>query len=286
MRILRDENQYVAGPSSRPYVHHSVPVPTVPLTSSVQCSTSCQYLDTSPPKSTGDRKPQVTQAAMRRLDGNRRKSWEVTRRQENEGGLQGSSSSSAYNQDIASTFTPDYYNYTATTASITNSSYSYSPSSTSAYSNYNTSVPYSSNSTYNASEPYYSSNLTSTSISSSKTSSTHSTSEKPPYSPSFTSMWSYSATKKTATATASESKSSSYVPGVVLNMTMAGTTDTQAVYSVEVALGHDDGNSRRKRAFRRGASYDGGETTQYVNLQVDLGSSDMVRSVITFQGTY
>lgn len=285
MRILRDENQHVAGPSSRPYVYHSIPVPTVPLTSSVQCSTSCPYLDTSPPKSNGDRKPQVTQAAMRRLDGNKLKNWEVTRRQEN-GGLQGSSSSSGYNQDVVSTFPPDYYNYTATTASITNSSYAYSPSSTSTYSNYNTSVPYSSNSTYNTSEPYYSSNLTSTSISSSKTSSTHSTSKKPSYTASFTSMWSYSATKKTATATASESTSSSYVPGVVLNMTMAGTSDTQAVYSVEVALGHDDGNSRRKRAFRRRASYDGNEATQYVNLQVDLGSSDMVNSVIIFQSTY
>lgn len=64
-------------------------------------------------------------------------------------------------------------------------------------------------------------------------------------------------------------------------MTMAGTSDTQAVYSVEMAFGHDDDNSRRKRAFRKGALYGQDGTTQYVNLQVDLGSSDMVNSVVT-----
>ncbi|OXG13527.1 endopeptidase [Cryptococcus neoformans Ze90-1] len=272
MRILRHEDQNVAGPSSRPYVYQSIPVPTASLRSSVQCSTSCPFLDTFSADATDAQKPQVTQAAMRRLDGSKLKKWEVTRRQENEGDLHGSSSSS-YNEGVASIFTSDYS--TATTASITNSSYSYSPSSTYTYFAYNTSVPYPSNSSYNASEPYYTSNLTSTSISSSKTSSTHSSSPKQAYTTSFTSLWSYSASKKTATAAASKSTSSSYVPGVVLNMTMAGTSDTQAVYSVEMAFGHDDDNSRRKRAFRKGALYGQDGTTQYVNLQVDLGSSDM-----------
>lgn len=278
MRILRDEDQHVAGPSSRPYVYQSIPVPTVSLRPSIQCSTSCPFLDTFPADPIDARKPQVTQAAMRRLNGSKLKNWEVTRRQENEGDLHGSSSST-YNESVASTFTSDYY--PATTASFTNSSYSYNPSSTSTYSEYNAST-----SLFNASEPYYTSNRTSTSIWSSKTSSTHSTSTKQAYTPSFTSLWSYSASKKTDTATASKSTSSAYVPGVVLNMTMGGTSDTQAVYSVEMAFGHDDDNSRRKRAFRKGALYEEDGSTQYVNLQVDLGSSDMVNYVVIFQDIY
>lgn len=66
-----------------------------------------------------------------------------------------------------------------------------------------------------------------------------------------------------------------------MNLTLAGDSDTEAIYSVEMAFGHnaDSDSERRKRNLRRRAStWDGGDP-QTVNLQVDLGSSDMVSQI-------
>jgi len=60
-----------------------------------------------------------------------------------------------------------------------------------------------------------------------------------------------------------------FVPGVELNMTLGGDSDTEAVYAIAVELGHSAPASR-KRAPGDGSS-------QTMNIQIDLGSSDMVR---------
>jgi hypothetical protein len=59
-----------------------------------------------------------------------------------------------------------------------------------------------------------------------------------------------------------------FVPGVELNMTLGGDSDTEAVYAIAVELGHSVA-SGRKRAPGDGSS-------QTMNIQIDLGSSDMV----------
>lgn len=60
-----------------------------------------------------------------------------------------------------------------------------------------------------------------------------------------------------------------FVPGVELNMTLGGDSDTEAVYAIAVELGHS-APARRRRAPGDGSS-------QTMNIQIDLGSSDMVR---------
>lgn len=57
-----------------------------------------------------------------------------------------------------------------------------------------------------------------------------------------------------------------YVPGVEFNLTLGGDSDTEAVYAVAVELGHSASATSRKRA----------PASQMMNIQVDLGSSDMV----------
>ncbi|WWC57905.1 uncharacterized protein I303_100440 [Kwoniella dejecticola CBS 10117] len=94
---------------------------------------------------------------------------------------------------------------------------------------------------------------------------------------SFTSLWSYSASRsRSYTASASLPSSTAYVPGVLLNLTLGGDSDTEAVYSVDVSLGHNNEASSRRRALRRGKPpVWNGMDVQSVKLQVDLGSSDM-----------
>ncbi|WVQ93869.1 hypothetical protein IAU59_000947 [Kwoniella sp. CBS 9459] len=99
---------------------------------------------------------------------------------------------------------------------------------------------------------------------------------------SFTSLWSYSASRS-RTASASTPTQSVYVPGVVLNMTLGGDSDTEAVYAVEIEFGHSSAASyaawdwmKRRGLRRRGPSSAwNGVDVQKVKLQVDLGSSDM-----------
>jgi hypothetical protein len=78
----------------------------------------------------------------------------------------------------------------------------------------------------------------------------------------------------TRSASSHAAQSTPYVSGVIVKMVLGGDDDDQAVYSVPMDFGHGAlGGSRRKR--RPSSSWDGG-SPQTVNLQVDLGSSDMV----------
>ncbi|KAK4683562.1 hypothetical protein P7C73_g6681, partial [Tremellales sp. Uapishka_1] len=87
------------------------------------------------------------------------------------------------------------------------------------------------------------------------------------YSPSKSSMtstisrpWTYSTTR---TSSGSTPTPSVYVPGVILNMTLAGDSDTDTVYSVPMDFGHIASSKRDST------------TSQTLNMQVDLGSSDL-----------
>lgn len=62
-----------------------------------------------------------------------------------------------------------------------------------------------------------------------------------------------------------------FVPGVTLDMTLGGDSDTEAVYAVPIELGHGTQSSRKKRAPGDD------DFSQVLNVQIDLGSSDMVR---------
>jgi hypothetical protein len=52
-------------------------------------------------------------------------------------------------------------------------------------------------------------------------------------------------------------------------MTLGGDSDTEAVYAVPIELGHSIPDPQRKRA-------PGDTFSQTMNVQIDLGSSDMV----------
>ena len=90
---------------------------------------------------------------------------------------------------------------------------------------------------------------------------------------SFTAPW---------TRTSSARPQSTYVSGLMLNLTLAGNSDSEAVYSVPMTFGHgiqNGSDSVLASRWRRDSSTDpglNGANFQVVNLQVDLGSSDMV----------
>ena len=96
-------------------------------------------------------------------------------------------------------------------------------------------------------------------------------------SPSPSPTWSESASSYTASSLpwstrerhSSAAAAPTFVPGVQLNMTLGGDSDTESVYAIAVELGHSVASSR-KRAPGDGSS-------QTMNIQIDLGSSDMVR---------
>ncbi|KAK8845361.1 hypothetical protein IAR55_006074 [Kwoniella newhampshirensis] len=140
----------------------------------------------------------------------------------------------------------------------------------SSYTPHNTSEPYTTF-PYNVTQTYDTQSITSDTWSSSSSS----TSSR---STSFTSLWSYTPSHtRSPTASAPQPTQSVYVPGVILNLTLGGDSETEAVYSVQMAFGHNavNGSDKRKRkAKRRPSKWDGGDP-QAVNLQVDLGSSDM-----------
>lgn len=80
----------------------------------------------------------------------------------------------------------------------------------------------------------------------------------------------------------SASASATYVPGVLFNLTLAGDSDIQAVYSVPLAFGHNAASGASdvlseiyQKPTKRAPDWNGGDP-QTVNMQVDLGSSDMV----------
>jgi len=104
---------------------------------------------------------------------------------------------------------------------------------------------------------------------------------------SFSRPWQPS-TKSTTSHTPEETP---YVSGVILPLVLGGDDDDQAVYSVQMDFGHGTldggdvgGSSKRRRIAgglqkRRPSTYWDGGSPQTVNLQVDLGSSDLVRGL-------
>lgn len=79
--------------------------------------------------------------------------------------------------------------------------------------------------------------------------------------------WTYQPSPSKTTSGTEPSKTT-FVPGVVFNLTLGGDSDTEAVYSVPMTFGH--GTSFKRQVQRRGSDY------ETLNMQVDLGSSDMV----------
>lgn len=69
-----------------------------------------------------------------------------------------------------------------------------------------------------------------------------------------------------------------------MNLTLSGDSDTQAVYSVSMTLGHGP-QSGADVAFpsRIGRRDSTGSNAQTVNLQIDLGSSDLVSAHVRYQ---
>lgn len=61
-----------------------------------------------------------------------------------------------------------------------------------------------------------------------------------------------------------------YVPGIIFNMSVSLPSDAEAVYSVPMAFGHDPSGGNNYRRAPAGS-------LQTLNMLVDLGSSDMVR---------
>ncbi|ORY31937.1 aspartic peptidase domain-containing protein [Naematelia encephala] len=143
---------------------------------------------------------------------------------------------------------------------------SYEPSSSSAPSN----TTYWHNTPYNATatSQTYTSTAYST-LSSSRTSATTSP---------FTAPWTYKASKTSSSHAAAKT---TYVPGVVLNLTLSGNSDTEAVYAVPLQFGHNSTSldedavfprAKRAKSEPRASS---SSVVQTMMLQVDLGSSDL-----------
>ncbi|ODN97025.1 hypothetical protein I350_08003 [Cryptococcus amylolentus CBS 6273] len=229
-----------------------------------------------------DRRPRATKSSQRRVE-SKLAMWErISRRQDETNSVPASSSwssSEVYRAaEVATVSGSD-------SSSASDFTTSYDPSATS-YAVYNATNALSSYTTNSTEFLTQNTTITSTSTSSSSSSSARtsskSSSTKSTRTTTFTSLWSTSKSKTaTGTASAATSTKSAYVPGVVLNMTMSGDSDTQAVYGVEVEMGHDDDDDKRKRkrgmgwGMGRRASYAKDGKNQMVNLQVDLGSSDM-----------
>ena len=109
--------------------------------------------------------------------------------------------------------------------------------------------------------------------------------QRPYYQSTVTSFISFTSTRPFIapwTRTSSAKPENTYVPGLMLNLTLAGNSDSEAVYSVPMTFGHGVQNgsdfvlaSKWKRDSSTGSDLSG-TNSQVVDLQVDLGSSDMV----------
>ncbi|WRT63430.1 uncharacterized protein IL334_000335 [Kwoniella shivajii] len=250
--LLQDE-QPVAGPSSRPYS------PAIPSSSLRECAigANCPFLFNT---------PTITQSRHGRLTSRPSNLDQVIGPQDKRGmkrqesGDSSTSSTSAY---ISESFSGSVSNDPATSTSSSSRPLFAGPAATSSSEyTYNTTLPYSSQ--FNTSSDASTYLATSTATSSYYRST------------SFTSLWSYSASRSHSVS-ASQPSQTAYIPGVLLNLTLAGDSDTEAVYSVDVALGHsssDSSSTRRDINRRRAASWNGYDL-QSVKLQVDLGSSDL-----------
>lgn len=82
----------------------------------------------------------------------------------------------------------------------------------------------------------------------------------------------------TRSHSSSSAPAPTFVPGITLNMTLGGDSDTEAVYAVPIELGHGSSARRRKKRAPSATS------AQIMNVQIDLGSSDMVSLFFLGQG--
>ncbi|WWC85607.1 uncharacterized protein L201_000471 [Kwoniella dendrophila CBS 6074] len=243
-------DQPIAGPSLKPFISPSPFVTPLPCT----LDSACPFLYTTPTitqtrRATNTFRPgkldQIPDVMYRR----------GFRRQDS-----GEATSTTSTASLSDLFSGPTANGTSTTTQrplFTGPA----PSATSETSS--TSTSFDNSGSYNTSDPsaYGMSSTTSATVSRSTT---------------FTSLWSYTPSRvKTYTASVAQPSQTAFVPGVLLNLTLAGDSDTEAVYSVNVALGHN-ANARRKRGLqrRRPPAWNGVDV-QMVQLQVDLGSSDM-----------
>ncbi len=244
----------MAGPSSRPY-GSSFPSTSSPSSSILQTTSSCRLGDNCPYLSTGSPIPTFlpnqspphprARGAVGR-DGQRRKRQDKS--------------------FAATSATSTYYHRSTSSSSVLFEG----PSTTSNSNSYPTTT-YSS--TYTAvNNNGDQSNQTDISSPGATDSSTQT----------FNAPWTYTATQ---TSTGTAAAQTSYVPGVLLDLILAGDSDSEAVYSVQMAFGDDMQNStedvlfptRRIKRKSTTLDWDGG-VPQTINLQVDLGSSDLVSS--------
>ncbi|OCF59967.1 hypothetical protein L486_02640 [Kwoniella mangroviensis CBS 10435] len=244
------EDQPVAGPASHPFILDPSPTtPACPLNS------ACPFLYTTP-TITRPRRNRYTTLRPSKLE----QIWEKGQKRQDNADEGAASASESLSGESASA--SDSLSSTTQRPLFTGPSPSPSFSSSA-------DIP------YNASDAYptgtYSTSDINSSLAPSKSSSYY-------RSTSFTSLWSYSASRsRSYSASASQPTQTAYVPGVLLNLTLAGDSDTEAVYSVDVQLGHgaNDGSTKRRSIKKRGPSAWNGLDIQSVKLQVDLGSSDM-----------
>ncbi|WVF66245.1 hypothetical protein IAT40_000985 [Kwoniella sp. CBS 6097] len=297
MHAFRLDDQPVAGPSSRPYLSYfprpintptATPITASPTSSSDDCALGKEcplssFTTTTTIHHRGSRvtapalSPSKVEQAVWYARKHRRQDNSNPQQPNGEGAAAGESSSSSSIALAESTALQTGLSETGASSSSSSSSYAplfTGPSGTSTSANpfpYGTASPSPSGTSSSFIDVDTFSDASTSASSSSYYRST-----------SFTSLWSYSASRS-RTASASTPTQSVYVPGVVLNMTLGGDSDTEAVYSVEVDLGHQSPASyaawdwRKRRGLRRRgpSSAWNGLDIQKVNLQVDLGSSDM-----------
>ncbi|WWD22304.1 hypothetical protein CI109_106795 [Kwoniella shandongensis] len=252
------EDQPEAGPSSRPFVD-------TPVTPPVSTRSPCPLGSQCPKINLAHRPGSDFDSIQRTLTSSKSAGKRKMMERQDFPGPGGSTYSIS---TVSGTSPPSDTMYAPLASTLSNPLFNGPTTTQSSYSPYNTSLPYTTFS-YNVTQTYESQPFTSPSPS---TSSTSSRSTK------FTSLWSYTPSHtRSQTASASQPTQSIYVPGVLLNLTLGGDSETEAIYSVEMAFGHnaDSGSSAmRRKSKRRPAKWDGG-APQAVNLQIDLGSSDM-----------
>lgn len=87
------------------------------------------------------------------------------------------------------------------------------------------------------------------------------------------SSFTYSKPWTTSSRTSTASAKSTFVPGMLFNLSMGGR-DRDTVYSIPMSFGHEAKSSSYDSRKRQDWN---GTAPQVLNMMVDLGSSDMVR---------
>lgn len=240
--MLHEAEQPEAGPSSRPYVGSISPTSLgKPGRSVTACplGAQCPFLSSSPPSASPDPLSTLQLESPRR-----RVNRSLQHKRQDP-----SSSPSSSPQPITPSSTSTGILFDGPTTTV-NSTTPYPTTSSPTYS-------------YNNTAPTQPSNTTSSALE--------------PSSETFTAPWTYTPTRTTSSSAPSQTP---YVPGVILNLNLAGDSESQAVYSVPMSFGHGaqsavDSVFPSRRRKRRPPSSDVGGI-QTVNMQVDLGSSDLV----------